>query len=408
MSLFVPSSPNFSQLRDEDSLQSFLFAASTTHVAHLAEALNAITAVGNYAIMIIADNGITFYTDYNHILNVQLTIDASLFSSYHAKGGDLPEKSVHLGINAQLLSDACSAAAATTLPRAKTGTKATATLPDPVVCYLKYEGEGFPLVVGFEDRLMSEQIEFATFKLDFEYPYDDDAQESHNLVVDYSQLRFDVILKSDIFGNLLQDLQNLNTENLYMFVSNETKKGPSLVHFVSKGAIGYLKLLYPSEPTLLQKVEVFERDEIDPIPTEASVLSCLNFLPFIKILRAVKLSSKCKIMKDFHGVFSVQLLCRNLSTAASYPGTLITFNMLEKTVAPETGQSDLEIQDIFDDNDCQHVKEYDPAASTGSMVSATEPLSYASFRRADDSNKRHKTNEDLATVVGAVEVPLFL
>lgn len=407
MSLFIPSSPD--SLREPDR---FSFAASTTHVAHLAEVLNAITAVDTYALMIIADSGLTFYTEYNHILNVQLTIDALLFSNFRVDWGASSQsgpRTVQLGINALLLSDSCAAAASSAAPRAKTP-KGASTVPlEPVTCYIKYEGEGLPLVIAFDDRLISEQIEFATFHLDFDYPYTDDLRlDTHGLVVDYAQLWFDVILKSDIFANLLQDLQNLSTQHLYMYASNNgDAKSPNLVHFVSKGSMGYLKLVYPNAATMLQKVEIYLRDDVEPVPTTDSVLSCLNFLPFIKVFRAVKLSSKCKIMKDFNGVFSVQLLCKSIASSSAYPGTLLTFNMLEKTTITEMGQPvESEIHDIFGEDDYNYVKEYD------TTVPAAEPFSYASFKRManddEQTSKRAKPREDFATVGGAVEVPLFL
>lgn len=411
----------------------FLFAAATSQVSHLADVLTLISAIDRHALMIISQYGITFFLEYNHILNAQVSVDASLFSAfeYHWLGADLDgnfsenvPKNVQLGIDVHRLTDAFAAAAATAVPRLKKGASTAGV--DTVLCYMKYRGDGFPLVVEFEDRLMSEQIEFSTFHLDIDFPYGDEnpelqSQPDHSLTIDHSRLQFEVILQSDILANMLQDLQNLNTEDLFVFVSNKRGvSGPNHVNFVSKGAIGYLKLIFPSARTMLQKLEIYKDSEGEPVQTTDSILSTLGFLPFIRVFRAVKLLSKCKIMKDFNGVFLIQLLCRN-TAAKSYPGTLIAFNMLEKSEIGGTGQTvDIDIDSLFDDQVYQ-VREYNDNPHEGATASrevqenqifdSNEPFSYAAFRRrpsnSESGSKRTRMEGELGAT-GSTETPLFL
>lgn len=442
--LFMPSSPADSQAaREFEGVfldvppvnAQFLFAAATAQVAHLADVLALVSAVGRYALMVLSRHGITFFAEYNHIVNAQVAVDAALFSAYeyHWTGGDESDlegqKNVQLGVDVHMLNEAFAAAAATVMPKSRGSTTLAHT--DTVVCYIKYRGDGHPLVVEFEDRLMSEQIEFATFHLDIEFPYgaenpelqaDTGDWDPHTLTINHLALRFEVILQSDIFANLLQDLQNLGTEDLYMYVSNrDTDQGLGLVHFISKGAIGYLKLVYPNARTMLQKLEVYAENGGEPISTLDSVLCTLGFAPFIRIFRAVKLSSKCKIMKDTHGVLAVQLLCKN-TAAKGYPGTLIAFNMLEKSEVGGTGQAvAFDANGLFDDNVYQQVREYEPGNTTNTNIpnlnhddpplSATEPFSYAAFKRpsgGDLAPKRSRQNEESGSVRDSADFPVFL
>lgn len=445
--LFIPSSPDNLPLpsRNENLPPSLKFLASTIHVGHLAESLSAITSVSTQALMIISESGITIYAEYNHIVNVQLTIDASLFSTYSLSGGGWSQNSqngeLRLGIDAQLVSDSLAAAASTALPRAKSGgSGVTAATSDTVVCYMKYFGEGHPLIIEFDDRLISELIEFVTFHFEFEYPYDADENENASeLLVNHELIQLEVILKSDLLANLLLDLQQLNTQVLHLYASNATRaKGKdglsNQLNFISKGSIGYLKLIFPNAKTMLERMEIFRNCNGSMTPTHDSILSSFNFLPFLRIFRAVKLSTRCKMMKDVSGVFSVQLLCKNVNMS-SYPGTLITFNMLEmSTNADEFGQlNEVDINTLFDDELYQHVMEYDPAQEALSPavgqrtgISRSEPFTYASFkmtnnsaqtypedkpsakRRRDNDGGDENSDHDFTTVGGAVEVPLFL
>lgn len=422
MPLFVPSSPrspppiegapNHGPVHPTGS--QVLFAASTIHVAHLAEVLASITAVDRHALMILSQSGITFYAEYNHIVNCHVTLDEALFSAFRyqnsADGDSGVQTSAHhaspviqrteIGIDAQLMSDAFGAAASAVPMRGK-----ATTLGDLVVCYLRYEGEGTPLVVEFEDRLMNEMIEFATFYLQLEYPFGaESGDEDQGLVLDHSSLHFEVILQSDILVNLLQDLQSLDTQDLYLLISNCCESGGEdgacAVDFVSKGAIGYLKLEYPRSRTMLQKLEVYQDAEGDRVSVKETVLCVLAFSPFMRIFRAVKLLSKCKIMEDFGGVLSIQLLCKTL-LSANYPGTMITFNMLEITnlgdgAIPTTAH----LSDLFHESAYKNSKEYLDTKAKAASAPPSAPLSYRSFQRGSELASASPPN--------TVELPFFL
>lgn len=377
----------------------FRFTASTTQVSHLADVLSAITAIDRYGLMILSDTGIALYSEYNHIVNAQATIDASLFSTFNYDGSS---PTAELGIDLSLLSDAFFATSTSAVPKLRNLAAGPSVAPqDPVVCYFKFDGYGSPLVVEFEDRLMSERIEFSTYELDIEYPYASNESQAGargelgTLTIDYNELKLEMILQGDILTNLLSDLQHLNTEDLYLFADNLSVG--NLVFFLSKGSIGYLKLIYPSAKLMLQKLEVFDHNDGNPLHTRDCVVSVLNFSLFFRIFKSARLSSKCKVMKDFLGVVSFQLLCKN-TAVKNYPGTLITFNTLEKSAIGESVVPiDASIEGLFDDRTYHlmtetHTKKAieNSAEANQGAPKTNENFSYASFRITGDGSKRQR------------------
>lgn len=369
--------------------QTVSFAASTPHVTHLAEVLHALAAIDRYTLLNISAEGVSFFSEQNHILNALANVDASLFSTYDFDAPDLLD--LLLGIDVAVLSDLFAAAASASTPKTKNTAGSAATLVESVMCYIKYEGMGNPLIVEFEDRLMVELLEFSTFALDIENPYVNQAEghESRGLIVDSSKQQFEVIMKGDIFANMLQDIEALDSEELYMFVSSEDSD--DLLSFVSKCALGYLKFIYPSDKASLQKLEI-SADNLGL--SRSSVVSALNFHLFIKIIRAVKQSIKCKMLKDSDGVISVQLLCKNVN-CAGYPGTMITFNMLERvTTFPDSTPSD--VSRLFDIGACEYIKEYAlPSKLNSAPLAERVPtgMTYASFKTGT-YNETAKTTEN--------------
>lgn len=402
------------------------FTASTNQISHLADVFSSITSINSQALMIITTNGISIYSEYNHICNVQLSIDPSLFGTYnlYSENSETSQGTIEelrLGVDIGLISESFSAATSSNVSKKVKSTTnngngaSTNSSVDEIMCYITYNGEGHPLVIEFEDNLMSEKIEFLTFYLDIAYPYDsntqdEDEDENYNLTINHSEIQFEIILKSDVFTNLLKDLQQINTIDLFMYVSNEMrqlgknrqkvnktqKHGPSFLdkqlNFISKGPIGHLKLIYPNEKTILEKLLIYGRDdkekdaEMKPINT--SLISCYDFGNFSKIFKAVKLSFKCKIMKDLSGVLFIQLLCKN-PLLKNYSGTLITFNILETaTVVDKLENSSLEnesiqLNSIFDDESYEYIKDYNEKTRGKAPIPNVQPMDIEEYEDLD-------------------------
>lgn len=318
------------------------FTASTTHISHLAEVFLALSGVGSQGLVIIGPTGIVVYCENNHILNCQAIIDISLFGSYNlavAEGeaggdssrangtngtsstqfGDIQLGDTQLSNSTQFSDDGADAGAdlrfGIDLSLINHSFEVLNSNKD-ITCYLSYNGEGSPFIIEFEDTIMSERIEFLTFYVDIEYPYDVPLEDQDKeLVVNYNDLEYEMILKSDILTNILQDLHQINTSELYIYLS----KSDSQLQFISNGPIGLLKLIYPNEKTILEKMELYLNQQY---------ISNFKFLTFIKCFKAVRLSNKSKLLRDSNGIFSIQLICKD-SNNNTYSGTLITVNMLE-------------------------------------------------------------------------------
>lgn len=419
MSLFV------SQESDQPSQNSPTFTACTTQIAHIADVLSSITSINSQALMIIKPTGIIIYAEHNHIVNVQLTVDPSLFSQYSFHGQD----ELRLGVDISIISE--SFQSVTSIQKKPKGQ--TAELQQ-VTCYITYAGEGHPLIIEFEDHYISEKLEFLTFYLDIDYP--DHPDDEEHLIINHSEIQFELILKSDVFANLLADLQQINTVELYIHILNEVKTlGKSRksnikyykneLNFISKGPIGHLKLIYPSEKTILEKMQIFEKTATAAqlTPVNSSVQSCYNFSNFITIQKAVKLSTKCKVLKDLNGVLSIQLLCKN-HNLPNYAGTLVTFHLLE--ISPMNVGSITTVEtNVFDDESYIYKgieSEYKEDTENVGLNAGYEPLSMAAFQAnpkekqiaeiVQDGPERKKRKDrkesGIAIVGGAVEVPLFL
>lgn len=146
----------------------------------------------------------------------------------------------------------------------------------------------------------------------YQYPYD--KEDDGELVINYNEVQFELILKSDVFTNLLADLHQINTLDLFICISNEIKTlgknrratnqsrikfTDNQLNFISKGPIGHLKLIYPSEKTILEKLLIYGKNSNDDMsPINTSLISCYNFANFFHIYKAVRLSSQ---MQDHQG-----------------------------------------------------------------------------------------------------------
>lgn len=316
------------------------FSATTRQISHLSELFLAASAIDSHGLVIINSKGIIIYCENNHISNFQCTIDLSLFTSFNlVAGGEKVVQDSVTGSNndTQISQDSQMVETAEEirfgLDLSLVNHSFEVLDSKDITCYLNYNGTGTPFVIEFEDNYISESIEFLTFYVDMVYPYDLEEQE-HELIVNYSEIEYELILKSDLLSNLLQDLQQINTKELFVFALNHISKELS---FMSLGPLGLLKLIYPSDKTILEKIQINNHRQ--------KCLSNFKFSNFWKVFRSVKLSSKCKILRDFNGIFSIQLICQD-PTNKSYLGSLITINMLELMSEIDTGELESQFQDV--------------------------------------------------------------
>lgn len=314
------------------------FTASTTQIAHLSDIFQSLVSINNQAIIRIKETGIAIYSSYNHTFNVNVNIDPLLFSIYSITGEEFT-----LGVDLSLIGE-CFTSVASTLKFEKS-----------VTCYLNYQGEGSPLVIEFEDTYILEKLEFYTYIIEL-------GMEDDNLGIDYERVEMEAMVKSDVLTNILLDLWQIDTENLFIYAEADT------LTFISNGPIGTSKLIFPNDKDVLEKLEISG--------DKRYVVSQFSYETFYRIFRAVRLSSKCKLIKDAHGCFSIQLLCKKLPLSG-YSGTLVTINMMELN------------HDEF---------------MIGWIEEQEKPVLFTSFKKVEVQS----SVVDKRNVSGAVEVPLFL
>lgn len=360
------------------------FSASTNQITHLSDVISSINTINPNALMIIKQDGIIFYTEYNNICSVHTVIDPTLFVSYNfyiknnsqtqndydnEELGTILDRQnsekieLRLGVDLRLIHESFNSVSNNLSIKNATNNQTVL-----ATCYIIYEGEGNPLIIEFEDSLISEKIEFATFYSDLRYPFDQVNNNLH-LVIDHKKLEFDLILKSDIFYCLLQDLHQINSVDLFIlifFKNNFLNKRNDVelkklnfkkkqfyisnqLNFISKGSFGHLKLVYPKNEKMLEKLLVYSYNKDISNNSETNIktlISCYKFNIFEKIFKAVKLSYKCKMLKDLNGILSIQLLCKN-SNLLNYTGTLITFNLTETSMSHDSYNEIKNLENIF-------------------------------------------------------------
>ena len=212
-----------------------------------------------------------------------------------------------------------------------------------------------PLVIEFEDTYILEKLEFYTYIIEL-------GMEDDNLGIDYERVEMEAMVRSDVLTNILLDLWQIDTENLFIYAEADT------LTFISNGPIGTSKLIFPNDKDVLEKLEISG--------DKRYVVSQFSYETFYRIFRAVRLSSKCKLIKDAHGCFSIQLLCKKLPLSG-YSGTLVTINMMELN------------HDEF---------------MIGWIEEQEKPVLFTSFKKVEVQS----SVVDKRNVSGAVEVPLFL
>lgn len=225
-------------------------------------------------------------------------------------------------------------------------------------CTISYEGENSPFVLIFEDSKISERCELSTF-LNIELAHllkenntpnfqdDEDETDARNgFEIDQNSIQLECIIKSDVLYDALKDLKDLETEEVYFYFANDRSqtnrngngKANRVFAIVSKSMMGNSLLSLPNEISILEKLKVYSGDERNGSNTKDS-LSAFKFNLFHMCFKAIRLSNKCKIQKDFNNLLNLNLLCfKNESGSIlpkNYSGSVINFKIFENVSARE-------------------------------------------------------------------------
>lgn len=369
------------------------FTATTNQIAHLSDVLQSLLSISNQAIVTIRSGGITIYSTYNYTINVHVNIDPTLFNLYDltTDQGSLGDKDVEdlelrLGVDINLIAN-CFTSVLNTMKSEKS-----------ISCTITYKGDGHPLVIEFDDTLISERLDFYTFYIDEDELIENEQREASR--INYKNVILEIMLKSDVLTNLLQDLYQIDTEILFIYCAE------GILNFISSGSIGMSKLIFPNEKSIMEKLSVNE--------SYLHIISQFKFVEFYKIFRAVKLSSKCKFIKDSDGCFSIQLICKN-HQQGGYPGTLLTINMTE--LDHDEHLIDWILQDEKDQTGTEHTQQREIPLTNIPRLSREPWIN--SFKRTGDvvasttsetrnGNKRSRQQSESKRKGRSNNVPLFL
>ncbi|SCW01440.1 LAFE_0D12618g1_1 [Lachancea fermentati] len=311
--------------------QDLLFSASTVHLEHITTALNCLIPFGikEDVLIIIDKDGLSFARANNRVISIQLFLSKELFIAYNYNGpsGD-PDSHTKVCVKINHILDSISVA-----NRDK---------DDVVECTLSYNGEGSPLILIFEDSMISERVEYSTYLLK--------DLEMADLEPDRDRLMFECIIRGDVLYNALQDLKEIGCKECYIYAITKTD-GRNIFALISKSQLGLSKVVLPGERTILEKLEVYSGEasiKVDNCP----VIGYFDFSTFDKMRMSAKIASKILLRKDIHGLLNVNILSqtdnvilvdskitskmqntsdiRNAQLPKDYPGIVIDISILEK------------------------------------------------------------------------------
>lgn len=418
-----------------------LFTGSTTNVYHVAQLLQTISPTSN-ATLLISASGLAFTVHHHHVCKIRATVHRTLFADFalslpaaavlslvtdpsadpSADSSADPSAgapaSVEIGVDLAAITECFNmqAQAATSWSSGVHTNTSTqhAINPSTVLCVILYLSPGSPLVIDFQDEVISERVEFSTFHVS------SDDSPAAVLTLDHLALVYELMLKLDVLHDILKDLKDTLTDDLFVYVL----PAPELT-FISRGELGYSKLIFPSERTVLELLTMYGNGADRPVVLR------YNYPMLTKVLRAVRRLYKTKVFKDARGLMLLVLLVAS-PELAHYHGLVVEFSLLEMDVelvdselnalcAPSTsyvpGETMLALVPILPDSldghepETRQVLMTEPASMLQSHVASVFQSHAVLAPTVDDAHTQvneTRYEPDSDTHDGAVEVPLFL
>lgn len=322
-----------------------MFSASTVHLEHITTALGCLTPFGKDDVVVYIDaDGLSFVKDSNGVIRISLLLAKELFVSYsyESRASEVQNDYMKLCVKINHILDSVSVV--------------NKNLDDIVECILSYEGDGSPFVLTFDDSMISERVEYSTFMV-----RDMDAS---GLELDREHIIFECILKGDVMYAALRDFKEIGCKDVYLY-ANATRNGENTLAFISRSQLGLSKIKFPSNRTVIEKLEIYENDSQTRC-FGVPVIGYFNFSSFDKIRMSTKIASKILLRMDVHGILSVNILSHTDSVVApesngstkpsttlasksssmmqlpkDYPGIVIDVCMVEKEALDDLAQEEL-------------------------------------------------------------------
>jgi hypothetical protein len=379
---------------DRDEVETPQFVAKTTNIQLLHRLISSVQAFGNYCTLDITSQGMCFSISDGNVCKVRLNLNKKVFQNYTFNGvwisdgkftdtqlygedTDLSDDDNDIGqnnkeyqrnavndiINKKFDENAIISInldISSFLETINIHIKDKKTTESGVECTFRYERNGDPFIMMFEDEFIIEKCQLNTYILeniapqnrrngknetlpdknqDFEdvsgFFNDNSLNDESIFRLDTKKVLFEIVVKSYILHDTIKDMCDLNTDKFILYckqnkINNESNhanndKNFKLI-FISKSksdTIGFSKIIIPNKVLDVPKFEVFKPlmstreadDETLDNCFDLSLSSTYHFDYFAKLLKAFKLSKLIKIRKDMNGITSLLfLLVKNANT----------------------------------------------------------------------------------------------
>lgn len=366
-----------------DKLMYPQFEAKTTNIQLLHRLISSVQLFGDFCMLDISSDGLSFAITDGNVCKIRLNLNKNVFQSFTFNGvwkgnnkkytddqiygdeTDLSDEDTndYSGTNGFDTSGVVSLHInITSFIESINILMKDSKMGDNVIeCTFRYEREGDPFVIIFEDELIVERCELTTYYSDEhvklrkqknkksqgkkgkkdrskeatptiselvkDFDIDSGVVDESLFQLDAEKIIFDIIIKSDILHDIVKDMGDLLTERFILYCKKSrstnnlsSREKSSKLIFLSKSSadsFGFSKLIIPDRKANIPDFKIFKPvfenpHDIDDAGLvdcdDLSLSSTYHFHYFAKLLRAIKLSKMIKLRKDMNGITSLLLL----------------------------------------------------------------------------------------------------
>ena len=362
------------------------FESKTRNIQLLHQLISSVQSFGDFCLLDISSDGMCFSINDGNVCKVRLNLNQKVFQTYTFNGvwreknnfsaaqlyaedtdfsdAEVEDDGIENYVTNSFDRDAVisiSLNIASFLETMNIHVKDRKDADQNVECTLRYDRDGDPFVMMFEDDSIIERCELSTYYID-DFRSKGKASiknkrtskkrqgttdnidviesfEIENPIVDDSIFRlnsnkiiYDIIIKSNILHDIIKDMNDLNTDKFVLYChktkdhvvsgvnsGNDEKERCSKLIFISKSksdTIGFSKLIIPQRKLNIPEFKLFKPVISETNPDEFEFVDCYDlslsstyhFEYFSRLLKAIRLSKLIKIRKDMDGITSLLLL----------------------------------------------------------------------------------------------------
>lgn len=362
------------------------FESKTRNIQLLHQLISSVQSFGDFCLLDISSDGMCFSINDGNVCKVRLNLNRKVFQTYtfngvwreknnfsaaqlYAEDTDFSDAEVEEDGTENYVTNSfdCDAVISVNLNIASfletmnIHVKDRKDAEQRVECTLRYDREGDPFVMVFEDDSIIERCELNTYYIDDlrskgkklkkknrkskekknttdnidvieSFDIDNPIIDDSIFRLDSNKILYDIIIKSNILHDIIKDMNDLNTDKFVLYChktkghvangmndGNDEKEHRSKLIFISKSksdTIGFSKLIIPQRKLNIPEFKLFKPVIPETNPEEYEFVDCYDlslsstyhFEYFSRLLKAIRLSKLIKIRKDMDGITSLLLL----------------------------------------------------------------------------------------------------